>query len=139
LWVFKILKIEEPLVLDFSKIFSFFNIFRTRNTLGSRFLKNLKVPSPALVKQPTKNWWFRVGSLTQFLNIYKTLDVIRVGTGSLIFENHQSKAYIYPTLTCQFRVSPKKRTSQQSYSTLGMGQHNLLWGQERSKRADDKT
>jgi hypothetical protein len=43
------------------------------------------VPAPALVKQPTENWWFKVGSLTQFLNIFKTLDIIRVGTGSLIF------------------------------------------------------
>jgi len=29
--------------------------------------------------------------------------------------------------------SPKKRTSQKSYSTLGMGQHNLLEGRKGAK------
>jgi hypothetical protein len=53
--------------------------------LGSRFFEKSQSATAALVKQPTKNWWFRVGSLTQFLNIYKTLDIIRVRIGSLIF------------------------------------------------------
>jgi len=35
--------------------------------------------------------------------------------------------------------SPKKRTSQQSYSTLGMGQHNLLGGRKGAKGQMDKT
>jgi hypothetical protein len=95
-WVFKILRNQRTSGSGFLGFFfrirhltstsSFFNVFRIGIFLrGPDFSKNLKVPLPALVKQPTKNWWFRLGSLTQFLNIYKTLDIIRVRIGSLIF------------------------------------------------------